>query len=134
MIDDALRTHILGDATISGLIGTRLYPQMAPHDVTRPFMVYERTATDRLRSHDGPSGLSEAVFAYNLFDTRFSGVKALADALRKRLDGFTGTVSGVDIRAVFVEDESDVFEAPSDASDRPLRGITMIVRAWYVET
>lgn len=95
-IEKAMVDAVGGDATVSGLVGARIYPLVAPQGSTRPYLVYQRISTPRVRSHDGPSGLAMPRFQWTgVTDglqgaVKYSQLRTLADALRAVLDGYHG--------------------------------------------
>ncbi|MFO7537616.1 MAG: DUF3168 domain-containing protein [Chloroflexota bacterium] len=106
-IETALRTLIVNDEDIGALIGERCYPLRIPQDVERPAIAYRRISGKRVVSHSGPSNLARPRFEFECVASRYSDLVALANGLRRLLDGRKHTVAGVEIQAGFIENEAD---------------------------
>lgn len=100
-IRDLVKDYLLADATLAGLISTRLYPDMLPQKVTYPAAVIQRIDTIRPGTLRTVAGLATARIQVDVYAQPASGLssRALADAVgaavRTRLDGF-GFKSGAD--------------------------------------
>ena len=57
-IEVALRTYILADTTVSGLISTRMYFNQAPQEVNYPYVVYNVVSDPDDRPYVGKDGIS----------------------------------------------------------------------------
>jgi hypothetical protein len=110
MIESALRTHILGDTSIKGQISERLYPLTLPQDPTLPAMTYQKISGLRFHDMEGASGLASPRFQFDIWSKSYLTSKNISDLLRKRLDGFKGTVGSDVIQGVFLDSERDFFE------------------------
>lgn len=92
-----LRTFVLADATVSGLIGTRMYDVQKPLDAPLPCLTYRRVDALSVHSHDGDSGLRMSRWQFDCWATTRAGAEALAVALRRKLSGYMGNI-GVSTR------------------------------------
>ncbi len=106
-MEDGLFSFLSGEQTISDLVGSRIFPLKLPQAVTYPAVTYQRIDTERIRSFGGPSGLAHSRIQLDLWDKTYSGVKALADAVRRVLDGFKGLMGAEDIGGVSLLSDSD---------------------------
>lgn len=112
----AMRARLVSDATITGLVGTRVYPGKAPQDVTLPYVVYSRISTTRTPTLNGPTNVPETRIQLDVIANSQASAEQVATALRNRLDGFTGVSASVAVLSSVVEDEQDLSEA-IDGSD-----------------
>ena len=104
---------LLADATLGGLIGTRLYPLKLPQDPTVPAMTYQWVSGQRAHAADGAVGLASPRVQFDCWAQTYLEVEAMLEALRKRLDGFQGTVGsspGSWIQGAFFETERDDYD------------------------
>jgi hypothetical protein len=133
MIDADLRTLLLADATVAGMVGTRIYPLFVPQDSAFPAIRYQRLVTPRTRSLLGPSGLAAPTFQYDCYGEQPSGVteaKLLAEAVRHVLDGYRGTAGASFIEGAMVVDERDLeFEEKAG-----LARASLDVKVWHRES
>jgi hypothetical protein len=110
IIEEALFAHLTSDSDVSALVGTRVYPLVAPQDAELPLLVYQRISTPRVRSQSGPSGLAHPRFQITARATSVSQLRDLANKVRIALDGFKGVMggaSGVNVGAIFQDNERD---------------------------
>ena len=114
-IEAALRAYLLEDVALAALIGTRIYPVVMPQKPDLPAVTYLRVTGSRVHSNDGPSGLSSPRFQFDCWALTYLGARAVAEALRLRLDGFKGLIGGSparhDIQGVFFETEREFYES-----------------------
>jgi hypothetical protein len=75
-------------------IGTRVYPVAAPLAVAFPYAIYARVSAVRARGTTAPSGLTSARVQIDVYSDAYTGARAAADAIRKRLDGWRALVTG----------------------------------------
>lgn len=117
VIEEAMVTRLLADATVAAAVGTRIYPVAAPQGATMPHIVYQRISGPRVHSHDG-SDLAHPRFQFACNAATYAAAKALANAVREELDGTHVTQSGVRIDRIQVQNEMDVFnKSQSQAAD-----------------
>jgi hypothetical protein len=110
-----LRTFLLADATISGLIGTRLFPLRLPQNPTLPAMTYSWISGDRVHTMAGARGPSRPRLQFDAWAKTYLEAEAVFEALRKRLDGFQGTAGSVKVQGAFFASERDLYEDSADA-------------------
>ncbi|NBS67650.1 DUF3168 domain-containing protein [bacterium] len=106
----AMRARLIGDATLTGLIGTRIYPGKAPQDPTLPYVVYHRISTTRTPTLNGPTLVPETRIQLDIIATSQASAELVATAIRNRIDGYTGTSASVSVLSSVVEDEMDMDE------------------------
>src|SRR3972149_1809320 len=110
-----LRTFLLADATLSGLIGTRFYPLRLPQNPTMPAMTYSWVGGDRDHSMTGPIGISSPRIQFDAWAMTYLSAEAVFEALRKRLDSFRGTAGSTKVQGAFFSVERDFYEDSADA-------------------
>lgn len=107
MIETALYTYITADATVSGLISTRLYPLDLPQEPSAPAATYHRVSTVPLYTHEGDGSLDQVRIQIDSYASSVLAAKTLATAIRTRLSGFSGDMSGTTVGSVFLDNEQD---------------------------
>lgn len=133
MIESALRTHILADAATAAIVGTKLYPIVVPQTTALPYIVYRRTGTERYTEHGSPGGLATATISLDCWAATYEDVKDLAEAVRKTCDGVAGTIGVYEVRAVMVDDESDLPPDFDTGSENPAFGVQLTVSVNFRE-
>ena len=105
-----LRTFILADATVTGLVVARMSPMRLPQNPTFPALVYTQISGPRDRNLSGPSGRVVARFQIDCWAKTYLQAQSLADAVRARLDGYQGTMGATVVGSVALENETDDLE------------------------
>lgn len=110
MIETYLVSLLTGDSTISGLIGSRMYPSHLPATPTYPAIVYNRISGPRSYTTSGQSPLFPARFQIDAYAETYAGAKTLAEAIRDKLSGY----KDASIRAAFLDNDMDDYESDAD--------------------
>ena len=140
MLQEAVYTRLSTDATVSGLVGTRIYPVLAPEGVALPYITYQRIAVDHVESVAGSSGLANALVQVDCWAASYAGANALGEAVRLRMQGFRGTVGSQDIQAVLLSSDRDAPEDPVrierggvHGDEVGIHGVQFDFDIWYCE-
>lgn len=108
-IEKAIRSILVNDSTVKA-ITTRCYPAKIPQDPTYPLILYYKVTGMRDHHLQGPSGLAHPRFQVEAWAITYDAAKALANAIRGALDGYTGTQGTVVIGSTIMESERDYYE------------------------
>ena len=101
MLDDQglLKTFLLGDGTIAGLIGDRIYPILPPQKGVYPLITLQELSTIRHQLLKGRPGLASPRYKVDIWaektpdGTGYASSRTLRTAVIRRLEGFVGTVT-----------------------------------------
>ena len=126
-IEEAIRDILVTDNGVKA-ITTRVYPGYVPQDPTYPLIVYMKVTGERDHHVQGPSGFAHPRFQVEAWAETYAAAKALANAIRAKLDGYTGTTGTVKIRSTLIESEQDIYE-----SALPCHRISMDFIVWHDE-
>lgn len=80
------RTYLLTIPAIAAIVGSRIYPGIAPEGTTGTFVVYERDSYEVLNSKMGIY-LQEANIAYEVISDTYDEGQALAVLILENLQG-----------------------------------------------
>jgi len=90
-----LYSHLKADATIAGLVGTRIYPMLLPQDTTKPAIVYVIVgASDQIDLDSDDGNLQEVRVQIDNWCASHADVVTLAEAVRKRMQSAAMTSTG----------------------------------------
>jgi hypothetical protein len=89
-IEQVLYKLLTDDSTVSGLVGTRIYPQFVPQGASMPAITYQQISGIRDFTHSGPVDLASLRFQVNCWSLNYTQARALADAVRTALNGVSG--------------------------------------------
>jgi len=106
--------RLTSQTAVSQLIGTRVYPLLAPTGTPLPLVIYQRTAVERPQSLAGNVGNPVVTLQLTTYGTSYTSVKTIARAVRLAVDGWTGTTASVTIQRTTLQTESDGVELPQD--------------------
>lgn len=109
--------NTLNVTAINDLVDSRIYPVVAPNDESKfPCIVYEINSTEQVNTKDrldiqadGSKGRFLETVTVSIYSLgyEYSQVENIENEIRKILDGYRGTVSGVNIDGVLLQDSSD---------------------------
>lgn len=108
-LDEAL-VLLLEAPAVASKVGARVYAKKLPEGPTYPAIVFHRISAPREHSQDGASGLSHPRYQLNIYAATHQAAQDLAERVRKTIDGWSGIKAGIDINAIFLEDESDGYD------------------------
>jgi len=91
---------------VTGIVSTRIYPDMATQDATYPFVVYSITGILPSNTKDHASQMDEVTASVICYADSYNGVQDLAEKVRAALDGKTrGTYGGISIQSIRITDQ-----------------------------
>jgi hypothetical protein len=124
------------NATADALLDGRLYPMVAPQNVTLPYAVIQRISNRPSNTKSGPSTLDQVMVQVSVWGTTYATAEAAAEAVRGALDFWRGDVvigpvtysfdgiSFQDCRDMY-DPNSEVFGVSYDFKCRYQRGTTI---------
>lgn len=128
-----LRTALVGSAAVSSLLGTRIYPVLAPASAALPFVTWRRSGIDREQTLGGPMGMPRVSVEYSIYGVTYEEARQVADAMRRVLDGYGGTSDNTEVKQTSLEDESDDFVQLAGADLPPVYQVTQRYDCWWSE-
>ena len=108
------------DATVSGIVGTNIFPYTRPQKQGFPAVVYSQLSEDMIESKDGPikNGHRFTLEIYadeNDADGGYPKVQSIAKACRNRLQWFTGVVGNYTYSIRFESQNDAAYEEEPEA-------------------
>lgn len=128
-----LRTALVGDAAVNALVGTRIYPVLAPASALLPYVTWRRSGIQREQTLGSPMGMPRVSVEYSIYGTTYEEARQLADAMRVVLDGYGGTSDNTEVKQASLEDESDDFAQLAGADLPPVYQVTQRYDVWWSE-
>lgn len=132
--EQAVRAVLLADAAVAAIVGTRVYPVIAPYDAQPPLLTYRRSAVQRSHTLSGPSGITTVTLIVDVVALTYESARDLADKVRQSLDGWGGTRENADVRNVSLETESDGFVQLAGGEVPPVYTVQMTFAILWQET
>lgn len=116
------------------LIGNRVYPIVAPSSTAMPFAVYRRSGIRRNQTLSGVVGVPTVTLEIAVYGETYNGVREVADAFRKCLDGWGGSAYGVEVKRASLTDESDGLATLEGGEVPPMYSVTQYYEVLWQET
>lgn len=132
-VEKAIRSILVDDGTVAGLVGNRIYPLVRPDGTGSPAITYQQISGFRDHVMTGPSGFVESRFQLNCWADTYAEADALADAVRSAVDGYSGTKESVVIQGIHLVDEGDAIVLQADNESLNERGKRLDITVWFDE-
>jgi hypothetical protein len=133
-IETAIRYILSQDSSVAALVFDRIFPNVVPQGEAMPALTFQQISFPRDMTADGPSGLANPRIQVNAHATTYSGAKTLAVAVREALNGYHGTVNGIVIQLISLQDEGDVPVVNAGVDVLTRYGKRLDFEVWFIET
>lgn len=127
MIEPAIRTILANDPAVSAVVADRVWLGTRPQGERRPGVVLNRSSGGDQHCLDGAAGYATGTVQADVLAPTYREAKELAQKVRDALDTYSGTVAGVLIDWLMIEDESDIPAAPLEGKAAPTFGVSLDV-------
>ena len=107
-LEKAVREVLTDDATVSGLVSTRVYPQRRPTGTALPAIVYQNVFTHESEALDTQSGVRRTRMSIDVMDDTYGDTKTLRNAVETALVNYTGTLQSETIHSIRLESAVDL--------------------------
>ena len=131
--ETVLRTALVSHTAVTSIVGSRIYPVLAPASAAVPFVTWRRAGVQREQTLSGPAGMPRVTVEYSLYGSTYEQARELADAMRLVLDGYGGTADNTEVKQTSLEDESDDFASLAGADLPPVYQVTQRYDVWWSE-
>ena len=112
-----LRTHLLNDAGIAAIVGTKVHQAHVPQSAAPPYIWYQRSSTGGPVTLDGGVASDfEQFYDVECVSEDLDDMQSLVGLVKSRLHCHRGTFGDGTIKGAFVEDHSDDY-IPRSVSD-----------------
>lgn len=95
------------DTTVTGLVGTKIYPNIIAQQTTYPAVAYSQVSEEFDSSKDGPIPTGRFTYQFDIYADTYPTAQSIANAIKSTLDWYTGTAAGQTISRIKKGDESD---------------------------
>lgn len=129
-----LRSALVASPAVSALVGSRVYPLLAPKTASLPFITWRRAGITREHTLAGPMGMPNVSLEVQSLAGTYEDVRELADRVRLVLDGYGATVNNVEVKHVSLENEADDFVQLAGGDLPPVYQVTQTFNVIWQET
>ena len=126
-----LKTYVTASTSCNAVISGRMHQNHPPQDTSKPFVWYQRSSENEMVTMDGVGGLKKVLFDVECVTADVATSESLADKIKTRLNGKSGTFGASTVQGSFVEDHSDDYLPKSVGSDGGLQVASFNVTVWY---
>ena len=112
-LEKAVRSVLINDATVSGLVSTRMYPMRRPQGSALPAIVYQNVFSKQSESLETQSSVRRTRLGVEAVAATYGGTKTLRNAIESALVNYTGTVESETIYSLRLESVVDLDESLS---------------------
>ena len=124
-IGEAIITQLKTESTVTDLAGTRFRPDELAQKETLPAVAYFIFAEDSEASLSGKVGMAETRLQLDCYAVTRSAANGLADAIIDKLDGITGTFSGINVYQCFKDNRYYRADAPTPGASISRRRVVL---------
>lgn len=110
MIEPALFARLSTFAGLAALVGTRIYPGVAPQNTALPFVTYRRVSAVRPGLFGVDAGIVNARMQLDAFAETYAAMRAVVDQVRAGLQRWSDPTAAVPVIDCFIANETDLFE------------------------
>lgn len=129
-----LRSALVSTTVVTSMVGTRVYPLLAPKTAALPFITWRRAGVNREHTLAGPMGMPSVTVEMQSFANTYEDARELADRVRLVLDGYRGTVNNTEVKSVSLENELDDFVQLAGGDLPPVYQVTQTFNVLWQET
>ena len=99
-VGKAIYSILTADVGLAALVGTRIFPEMAPEDAVTPFLVYSILGTDPEDTKQATSDMDKSSLETFAVGEDYGVVMDVTEAARNALDRNGGNFGGVAIQSI----------------------------------
>lgn len=132
-IEEAIVKVLSDSTTVGAQAGDRIYPSVIPQGGTVPAVTYQLISDPHIRALDGVDVLVPARFQINCWAATYIAACNLDTVVREVLDDFSGTILGVVIHIINLDDSDDLFEPAASQNNRRRFGRRLDFIIWHEE-
>jgi len=123
--EQVCRAALVANAAVTALVGTRVYPVLAPATAAIPFVTYRRSGVQRQHALSGPIGTPTVLLTLDMYAETYEAVRDLADKTRLCLDGYgTAETDSIVVKNVSLDNESDGFVQLAGGDTPPVYSVS----------
>ena len=109
-VEIALYAMLHDHAGVQSIVADRIYPIYLPQSPTFPACAYNRTSSRTISALKADTNLIEARFEVAAFSKSYDECIQLADQIRQALQRNRGSIAGVVVEDVTIDDINDAYE------------------------
>ena len=129
MSDPGFFTYLQTVMQVTALVASRIYPNRAPQEAQRPFVVWTRVGVDRQQLYCGQSALIKGAYQFDCYGVSATQADQVHRALKNAMQDYAGLMGAVEVRHCHLT--TDFVSADEDPL---IHRVTQLWDIWHVET
>lgn len=105
------------DATLTALVGTRIYPEVAPNGAANPCIVYSESTPEYSDNKDGVSKLDTNIVQVDVYASTAASRNTIGARVRTLLDRYSGAVNSIYVQSIQLAYSYKLIEPVNDVND-----------------
>lgn len=135
MIESAINNLLSDDETVSGLVGTKIYPLLADENALEPYIVFQIISNIREHTFETTIDMVKARVQISCWAKTYYDAITLKNAVISCLDNYAGTeaTSSTVIQCIHIDDENDIIDFTAGIDENKRFGKRLDFFVWYNE-
>jgi hypothetical protein len=117
-IEEALRAYLLTKTALTALVSTRIFPDDISDSAALPCVVYIKVSDVKDHLLTGQSTLERPVFQFSAYAATKTAVRAITNQLKTVLCDYSGTLSGVVVQKIELQNEMSSLETGGEGASK----------------
>ncbi len=137
MPDTRLTAKLLATETVTAIVGSRVFPIMAPTNlqgrvkVELPYITYQTISDQSVNHSTGATETNSTRIQIDLWAETYAGAKALATAVKTALKNWTDATGDPVISSCHYQNGNDLPDPPSPGQERRTHRVSQDYLLWY---
>lgn len=129
----AIYSWFVAQSSLNALVGTRLYPLLAPATAPLPYITFQRIGEQTEAHLTGLAGLTNAQYQFDVWGKTPAESETVLLAFQQAADMYRGLMSTVPIRQLTITTIIDGLEDPSEGLTQGIWRHTILADLWFHE-
>lgn len=117
-IEQALRSYLLTRSGLTALVGARIFTDDLSDGAALPAVIYFKVSDVKDHILTGQSNLERPVFQFSAYATTKTAARAITNQLKAALCDYSGTLSGIVIQYIQLQNEMSTIQTAGDGAQR----------------
>jgi len=128
----AMYAYLSTLAPLTALIGTRLYPGIAPTSAIFPYVTLHEIMVNSSYHLSGATATFDGMVQCDVWALSADESQKLARIIRQSMDGLSASWDGLEVDGVFIDSEMDAPEPAQDGSERAYYRRILTLSVWHM--
>src|SRR5262245_25544352 len=128
----ALYAYLSTYAPLTAIVGTRIYPGLAPTSAIFPYVTMQDLNVASHYFLDGATATFDTMTQVDCWSLESMQAQQMARIIRNSMDGMPAAWDGLEVDGVFVDSELDAPEPAQDGSERAYYRRILTITVWHL--